>query len=530
MWFGIQSNRKGGCVNFFEKILLSLVLVLLVSFASKDLFAQQLIKPRLSSENQQGFDLSPSRPLAQPGTSGPQFGGGSSIVPFSSDWIRDQLPQIPNLEFAFLYTFGSNLRQTRWIVDYVKPFEIFNNNYVFAELHAEYLNYKSTIAVPFLDNFWSQGPPGSASRTDLSIGGGYRKLVGNDLLIGFNGFYDSTRLVGNWYSAGGFGLLLAANGPGDSMVDLNANYYSNTFGNYDSRGSLFPTFNVIDSVKSGGGSYDFEAGYSQALFDREYDLRLKVNGYQFLVGDQFKPGIKTGAEITTRDGVWKIGIEYGHDAITGQYGTVGAALNIGLQLENITKGESPFGKPEPVFRSPRNLKRLVSQPVYRNWRKPESVVANPRCYGTPPDSDFYLASGTYGFYKGWSTTYMAPAFSYLGYQVVTDTAGGKAVNIYVKPYNDYTQYTRDIEPMFECMSAAYARAASGDVLVLFKKGYYNDRSSIWYRIELPNLLNNPNVGSIHAYEAKYSWESGQMPTDYAGVTWSNYWNDKGTFK
>ncbi|MGD9818726.1 MAG: hypothetical protein AB7V04_08485, partial [Desulfomonilaceae bacterium] len=128
------------------------------------------------------------------------------------------------------------------------------------------------------------------------------------LLIGVNGFYDTTRLVGNWYSAGGFGLQLAANGPGDSMVDLNANYYSNTFGNYDSRGSLFPTFNAIDSVKGGGGSYDFEAGYSQALLNREYDLRLKINGYQFLVGDQFRPGIKAGAEITTRDGVWKIGI------------------------------------------------------------------------------------------------------------------------------------------------------------------------------------------------------------------------------
>lgn len=126
---------------------------------------------------------------------------------------------------------------------------------------------------------------------------------------------------------------------------------------------------------------------------------------------------------------------------------------------------------------------------------------------------------------------MAPAFSYLGYQVVTDTAGGKAVNIYVKPYNDYTQYTRDIEPMFECMSAAYARAASGDVLVLFKKGYYNDRSSIWYRIELPVLLNNPNVGSIHAYEAKTDWS--EMPKSSTGYTeeiWIKFWDDRGTFK
>ncbi|MDR3605072.1 MAG: hypothetical protein P4L38_10615, partial [Syntrophaceae bacterium] len=57
-------------------------------------------------------DLAPSKPYSSPGTSGPQFGGSSDLVPFSSEMVRNWLPIIPNLQFGFNYLFGRNLSQS----------------------------------------------------------------------------------------------------------------------------------------------------------------------------------------------------------------------------------------------------------------------------------------------------------------------------------------------------------------------------------------------------------------------------------
>lgn len=519
------SRRSRAGLVCSKKISVSYLIILLFLVSAVNVCASDLIKPLLASAAPQTLDMAPSRPLSQPGTSGPQFGGGSNVIPLSSDWVRDYLPQIPNLELGFLYTFGSNIRQTRWVADYVKPFEITRDNFIFAEAHAEYLNYQTTITLPFLDNFWNQGPPGAASRTDLSIGGGYRRMVGENLLLGVNGFYDTSRIVGSWYSAGGFGLQLAANGPGDSMVDLNANYYSNTFGNYDSRGSEFPTFNAIDSVKRGGGSYDVEAGYSQALFNREYDLRIKLAGYQFLVGDQFKPGLKTGAEITTRDGVWRVGIEYGHDAVSGQYGTIGGSLNIGFQAENILKGESPFGKPQPVFQSPRNLKRLVSQPVKRNWRKPESAVVNPKCYGLPDDSLFEVAENMACFYSGYPAA--AGQCTGKGLYIISTTEGGILFNIYMAPYYADPVASNHTKDMDACASAAYARVAKGNIRVYIACYKWATKTGGFFETELPILMGNGEVDQLDAYiqDSGGGWPT--TPTCYYKGTGTTRCSDVG---
>jgi len=41
---------------------------------------------------------------------------------------------------------------------------------------------------------------------------------------------------------------------------------------------------------------------------------------------------------------------------------------------DVLKGESPFTLPAPVFRSPRDLRRLLGLKVKRNWHQPEAVV------------------------------------------------------------------------------------------------------------------------------------------------------------
>ena len=435
-------------------------------------------------------DLAPSKPYAAPGTSGPQFGGSSDLVPFSSEMVRNWLPIIPNLQFGFNYLFGRNLSQSWWTADYVLPLSLTRSDIVFGEAHVDSANSASTGGFPFLNNFWQQGPAGLQNRIDLSFGLGYRKLFGNNALLGVYGFYDSTRLSGSWRSAGSIGVQAAANGPGDSAVDLNINYYSDAYVGFDSRGSVFPTYNLFGAIAHGEGNYDLEAGVSQPFFNHAYDLRAKLAGYRYDLGNSKVHGLRTGADVTTADGVFKVSAEYGNDRLIGQYGQIGAYVNIGFQAENIVKGESPFTKPEPIFKSPRHLRQLASQPAKRNWRKPSAVIANAKCEGTPDDSQFATPKNKACFYSGTGASAKCRSESLVQ---IGDTPGGQWTQTYTDQYPtpfgqpSIYNYTTDIEPMFKCSSAAFARMASGPVTAYVGYSQWYCTSSIFWTVELPTL-------------------------------------------
>jgi hypothetical protein len=477
-------------------------LVLLTVILSCGLTAAQDLNPatpRLQSVALPA-DLAPSKPYLQPGSSGPRYGGGSETVPFSSEMLRNWLPVIPNLQFGFNYLFGRNLSQTWWSADYVLPVSLTSSDIVFGEAHVDSASSASTGGFPFLNNFWQQGPAGLQNRIDLSFGLGYRKLFGDNLLVGAYGFYDSTRLTGSWRSAGSVGFQAAANGPGDSAVDLNFNYYSDSYVGYDSRGSVFPTFNLFGAIASGTGNYDFEAGLSQPLFNRAYDFRVKAAGYKYDMGNSKVYGLRSGVDLTTADGVFKVSAEYGNDRLVGQYGQIGAYVNIGFQAENIVKGENPFTKPEPIFKSPRHLRQLASQPAKRNWRKPSSVIANAKCEGMPDDSQYSTPTNMACFYSdgGWKICNLSQ------YVILANTQGGKTFNVsYIMPYDAQLYgtpyYDSSVTPMWDCTSAAYARVASGEVDVYIGDNKWSDCSTVFRRIELPTLQANPAVTSIKIF-------------------------------
>ena len=56
--------------------------------------------------------------------------------------------------------------------------------------------------------------------------------------------------------------------------------------------------------------------------------------------------------------------EYGNDKVNGTWNNIG-----GFQMESIIKGGSPFSMPEPMFKSPRNLRRMLTQKVKRDWNQ-----------------------------------------------------------------------------------------------------------------------------------------------------------------
>jgi hypothetical protein len=305
-------------------------------------------------------------PAPPPGAPGGAYGAqrGSDIIPLSSGMFSGIMPRIPNLEFGFLYNFGNNVRMGRFTADYVLPFSLSCDSVLFGEAHGEWEDFWKTPTVSVTSVAGSTvTTSGSSNRVDLSFGGGYRTMLGESTLLGVNGFYDASRLFDTWYSSGGVGLEWAALIGGDAAIDLNVNWY----------GNLFTRDGLINAFRNRGGSYDIEAGYSQSLFNQAVDLRLKATGYQFDIGSAVY-GWRTGADLTTRDGVFSLRYEYGRDGINGSYNTVGGFVNVGFQLENLLSGESPFTAPEPVFKSPRNLRRWLTTKVHRNWHQPSAVV------------------------------------------------------------------------------------------------------------------------------------------------------------
>jgi hypothetical protein len=235
---------------------------------------------------------------------------------------------------------------------------------LFGEAHAEGWGFwkKPSVSVAAAPGF-TVTTSDTSNRVDLSFGGGYRTMLGPNTFFGVNGFYDTSHLFNKWYSSGGVGLEMAANVAGDDAIDLNFNWY----------GNLFNRDVLINAFRNKGNSFDVEAGYSHALFNRALDLRLKVIGYQFDIGGAVQ-GWRGGADLTTRDGVFTLRYEYGHDRINGSYNTVGGFVTVGFQLENLLNFESPFTLPEPVFKSPRDLRRLLGLKVKRNWYQPAAVV------------------------------------------------------------------------------------------------------------------------------------------------------------
>ncbi len=146
------------------------------------------------------------------------------------------------LQFGYLYSFSNNYGAGRVTADYIKPFCLSEESFVFGEAHVEGWN------------FWNSGGTNGNSggvvnnRVDGSLGGGYRKFLGSQALIGVNGFYDTTRLAGQWFSSGSLGFQAAWLLPGSDALDINFNWY----------GQLFNSNQWANAFRHGPSNYDFE--------------------------------------------------------------------------------------------------------------------------------------------------------------------------------------------------------------------------------------------------------------------------------
>jgi hypothetical protein len=312
--------------------------------------------------------LKPAQPLLEPKSfldESPEI----KTAQFTYGMLDGILPSIPNLQAGYLYSFGKDYSLGRFIGDIFIPLNLKWSDTFFGQGHVEF------------QDFWQV--PGSfpQHRVDLSFGGGYRKLLNPNIMVGFNGFYDSTRILGQWWSAGGVGAEMAALLPNKEVFDLNFNYYGNLF-----RGPHYLDGELI----SGPPNMDFEAGYTTSLFDKSHDLRFKLNIYNYDVHYSVY-GVRGGVDFKPWNGALILRYEVGRDQIYGSYETVGGFVNIPLNLDGFLTGKLPFVQaggpvddrpvgnefrafptPDGIFPTPlhveRNyLKNLMDQPVHRQF-------------------------------------------------------------------------------------------------------------------------------------------------------------------
>lgn len=301
------------------------------------------------------LDLAPSNPLAMPTGVGQR---GSDSVYLSDRMFRDILGPIPNLQVGYLYRFGSSYaRSGRLTVDYLLPVMFGKgNSAVFGEAHGEVTNFWDSVKNIFRSGGTITSTSSFNERTDLSFGGGYRTILNDNTLIGLNGFFDTTKLGSRWYSSGGLGFEAAALLSGNDAIDLNFNWY----------GNLFNSDVLAIAFCRGPENCDFQVGYSHELWNGGPDLRLSATGYRFSAGMGVY-GFRGGAELKTRDGVFSLKYQAAHDRLNQTYHTVGVFVNVGVQLSNLMSGENPLMMPEPIFRSPRNIERRLTEPVRRDF-------------------------------------------------------------------------------------------------------------------------------------------------------------------
>ena len=284
--------------RFRGVVLLWLVAALLLSLFVTSAVAQGLRSSPYSAPSMLrglssgGLDLAPSNPLGLPGSSSLGTGGSGSLY-LSEGMLRGILPLIPNLQFGYLYDFGNNrVSSGRFTADYLLPLRLSGDSVIFGEAHTEFQDFWKTLTSTFTSGTTLKSRSGFNNRVDMSFGGGYRTLVRSDTLLGVNGFYDTSRLGGTWYSSGGVGLEMAALVSGNDAIDLNFNWY----------GQLFNGNVIRNAFRYGPSNYDVQAGYSHELWNGGPDLRLKMTGYQFDIGNErVRLECRGGTEVTGRD-------------------------------------------------------------------------------------------------------------------------------------------------------------------------------------------------------------------------------------
>jgi hypothetical protein len=230
------------------------------------------------------------------------------------------MPNIPNLQWGYVLTIGEVRTQSRLIIDYMKPFKLSDRDVIFFETHGRFENLLRVIA--------------GAKDTQLQwlAGGGYRRRLPGNVMIGVSTFYNSARLYGTWYASGLSNLEMAALLPGNGAAEMSFTYFGNLFTG---------TQGIFRDFREGRGDYKVDIAYSQPVLDEKWALRLKGSGYQFFRLGHVR-GLALTTELRSKDGMYRVEYIAGKDLLSGRYHSIGAYLTVGFSFQKLFSRENPF--------------------------------------------------------------------------------------------------------------------------------------------------------------------------------------------
>ena len=312
--------------KMLKKSLALLSTMLLVAAVSCPVWSQSLPQayhyaPGMAGPEQYAWlDLGPSNPLSPPGFR-PDGTRELKSLCISNANFAGILPQIRNFQVGYLYTWaGNDTTQGLLNLDYSVPVTVNRKDVVFGEAHGWFEDPAALLGGSIDPNM------------QILVGGGYRKRLPRNVMIGASGFYTTARLAGDWHSSGIAGLEMAWVSSSDAVVMLNCNYYGNLFAN---------AAGILRSFRGGSGDYKIEASYERPIWNQALDFRVRGGGYK-LDRDGNAYGWSAGTELTTRDRMLSLRYEAGRDRINDTYQTVGVYVTVGFRLERLLRGKSPF--------------------------------------------------------------------------------------------------------------------------------------------------------------------------------------------
>ncbi len=267
-------------------------------------------------------------------------GSGPSVITRRGSWtrtesLRQEVPLGMTLVGGVGYRSGAEETGSRFSMDLVLPARTRGGSLLFFESRAE---YRDPLLRPAND---------SNRRFDLGIGGGWRNVWSDRVMFGVNGFLDTTRLDGEWYSSPGFGMEFAV-ATSRSIWDLTFNMYR-------------------------GGGIDLKGGVTVPIMEESLDMRLYAEKYRFFDGE-FILGSKAGVQISSPGRLVALTYEYGQDSRNPGYYAVGCSLTVPFCLEKIFSGKNPIDLPTAKSRAALQATRLRSDGVKRAWTSPDTVA------------------------------------------------------------------------------------------------------------------------------------------------------------
>lgn len=266
-------------------------------------------------------DPTPSNPLGLPGPY--QASNQMQAVLISKSLFQGIIPNIGNLEFGYLWSIADTYRQGVFTLDYTAPINLTSKDLIFGETHWRFDNFLRTLS----------GSP--STNLQLLLGGGYRRRLAFNRMVGINGFYNAVRLQEQWLSSEILGLEMAEVRGDGSVISLKLNYYGNVF---RGRGG------ALGAWKDGLGDYKLEAAYSVQLAPFPGNVRARFVGYKL---DRHKSmlGWNLGVDLSTSNRAFIVRYEYGYDEISLRYHNIHAVVHLAFQVDRLFSGENPISLP-----------------------------------------------------------------------------------------------------------------------------------------------------------------------------------------